>query len=486
MDQRDPREDQRRELDREPHETPEPTTPPSPVPPVQPYRPPRTTPFRTSALGGGGQPDPAGADTKPSGRPPENAHRDQPEAGSAFRSHAGDGHAYRSHEGAGHAYRTPEGAGHAYRSQEGADSAHRTHAGTGSAYGSHEEAGEPQGTRPGPEYAERAEPHGDWYDDERGSGTRPPHGSFYNPPPPPPPKKQKQRSIVGPLLLIFLGLFFLGQSLGLIHWSLWEVIWRLWPVWLIVAGLDMLFGKQGGWGRVVAVVAAIVLVGAIVLGVRPLHVAEPRTEPVSIAQPLDRISSAEIRVESSVSSLRIQGETMSDYLVQGSVVPLISEEIQWGYNVVGDRGVFRLYSKPNGPLNSNGSGRGNWDLVLTDALPLSLDLDLGVGESHVDLSRLNVQELDVDAGVGQVTITLPEQGALTGRINAGVGEVIIRVAKGRPARIQVETGLGGSSADDGFQRQNGHYVTPEYRDGADDIDLFVSGGVGAVRLVTYD
>jgi len=247
----------------------------------------------------------------------------------------------------------------------------------------------------------------------------------------------------------------------------------------------MLFGRRS-WGRIVATIVALVLVVGVVLGMRPLYVTEHPGEPVSIAQPLEAISAAEIRVEAGVSSLRIRGEEMPDYLIRGTVTPLVNERIRWDYDVVGDTGVFRLYAQAPDRLRSSHTGDAHWDLVFTNRVPVSLELDAGVGESSIDLSRLVVPELDVDAGVGQVTITLPRQGATSGRIDAGVGEVVLRVPEGRPARIRVETGLGGTTADGGFVRQNGYFVTPEYRDDVDAIDLFVSGGVGSVRLVTID
>ena len=200
------------------------------------------------------------------------------------------------------------------------------------------------------------------------------------------PRRSGRQSIVGPLVLIFLGLFFLGQSLGLIEWSLWEVVWRLWPVWLIVAGLDMLFGQRGGWARALLVLARGEVLG-IVLGIQPqraidrptgavpsspsrtsswsrrsglalpsLPVTGQQPEPVTIAQPLEGISAAEVRIESAVSVLEIRGGDL----------PICSSRARWcrssasrfsrGYDAVDGTGVFRLYSdKPT--RISSGPGR---------------------------------------------------------------------------------------------------------------------------------
>ena len=58
-------------------------------------------------------------------------------------------------------------------------------------------------------------------------------------------KYRYQRSYFGPILLITIGVLFLGSNLGLIPGSEWGAIWKLWPLLLIIAGLDDLFRRKG-------------------------------------------------------------------------------------------------------------------------------------------------------------------------------------------------------------------------------------------------
>jgi hypothetical protein len=69
------------------------------------------------------------------------------------------------------------------------------------------------------------------------------------------PKHRYKRSYFGPILLITVGILFLGNNLGIIPGGGWGVIWKLWPVLLIIAGLDDLIRRQGiAW--------PIILIGA--------------------------------------------------------------------------------------------------------------------------------------------------------------------------------------------------------------------------------
>lgn len=75
-------------------------------------------------------------------------------------------------------------------------------------------------------------------------------------------------SLVRPLILIGLGLFFLLSNLGLISWNFWEAVGRLWPIFLIAMGLDLLIGRRSLLASlaVVGATAVLPLVGLLWLG----------------------------------------------------------------------------------------------------------------------------------------------------------------------------------------------------------------------------
>src|SRR5919197_5037441 len=74
--------------------------------------------------------------------------------------------------------------------------------------------------------------------------------------------RPRRRSIVGPTLLIVLGGLLLLNNLGVLPWEVWGNLWRLWPLVLILVGLELLVGHRGTplW---LFVIAAVVVVGAL-------------------------------------------------------------------------------------------------------------------------------------------------------------------------------------------------------------------------------
>src|SRR3990170_3880770 len=73
--------------------------------------------------------------------------------------------------------------------------------------------------------------------------------------------------LVGPILLIGLGLVFLLTNLGMLSTSIWGVLLRIWPVILIAIGIDLLIGRRSLWGRLLALVLILaVLAGGLWIG----------------------------------------------------------------------------------------------------------------------------------------------------------------------------------------------------------------------------
>jgi hypothetical protein len=55
-----------------------------------------------------------------------------------------------------------------------------------------------------------------------------------------------RRSLVGPVILIGLGMIFLMDNLGLLDRTVWALLGTVWPLLLVAIGLDLLFGRRSG------------------------------------------------------------------------------------------------------------------------------------------------------------------------------------------------------------------------------------------------
>jgi hypothetical protein len=65
---------------------------------------------------------------------------------------------------------------------------------------------------------------------------------------------------VGPTILIGIGILLLLSNLGMLQWSVWETIGRLWPILLIAAGLDTLVGRRSAVGSLLSALIVLALI----------------------------------------------------------------------------------------------------------------------------------------------------------------------------------------------------------------------------------
>lgn len=66
----------------------------------------------------------------------------------------------------------------------------------------------------------------------------------------------------------------------------------------------------------------------------------------------------------------------------------------------------------NGGIHIDGIERGNWSLQFSDALPISFDIELGVGRGNFDMSGLQVKDLNLSTGASEVALDFDQVNAL--------------------------------------------------------------------------
>ncbi len=288
----------------------------------------------------------------------------------------------------------------------------------------------------------------------------------------------RREGLVGPIFLIGLGTVFLLSNFGMLNLNVWTTILRLWPVLLIAIGLDIAIGRRSTVGAIIGLlILLVVLFGSLWLyGVRfePGQALSSET----ISQPLEDINQARIVIDPSAGDLHIESIPEPGMLVEGTVRMRNSENVRQDYSVTGNQAVYSL--KTSGvivylPGDANSTG---WDLNLTEEIPLDLEVDLGVGQLVLDLQGLELSDLEVNFGVGAARLTLPESGDFQGNVGGGIGQTTIILPRGLPVRFNTDTGLTSVQAPSDFERQNDIYTSPAYASSDQRIDIGVDLGIG--------
>jgi hypothetical protein len=152
------------------------------------------------------------------------------------------------------------------------------------------------------------------------------------------------------------------------------------------------------------------------------------------------------------------------------------------YTVEGTEG--RLEIEQPGHTHTNiGGVHYSWDLHLNNNVPMELSVEMGAGNSELNLNGLSLTRLDVQVGAGNADVDLTGDWKhnLSVSIEGGVGQASISLPQEVGVRANVQGGLGSISAP-GFKKDGDSYVNDAYGKSPVSIELNVQGGIGQVNL----
>lgn len=158
------------------------------------------------------------------------------------------------------------------------------------------------------------------------------------------------------------------------------------------------------------------------------------------------------------------------------------------YDVRDGEGRLSVRTPSRPRLSLTGQIRYVWDIALADGIPLDLIVNMGAGESDLDLRTLDVRRLQVNLGAGDSTIELPSDPTddLTATINVGAGALTLRVPEHVGIRLMgSRDGLGTYQAD-GFRQDGDALINDAFDDADVRYEVSLRRGVGDVTVETVD
>jgi hypothetical protein len=153
------------------------------------------------------------------------------------------------------------------------------------------------------------------------------------------------------------------------------------------------------------------------------------------------------------------------------------------YDVSGDTGelMVKQGSAEGGDLSAD--ARNEWDIRLNDELPTDLAVQMGAGESNLDLDSLTLSGVDLQMGAGKTTVDLTGDYARSfdTSIQGGVGEATVELPSEVGVKAKAQGGMGKINAK-GLKRVGDSYVNDAYGESDVNLNVDVQGGVGEINL----
>ncbi len=317
-------------------------------------------------------------------------------------------------------------------------------------------------------------------------------------------------NIIWALFLIFLGVIFLCNNIGLIPWSVWSYLWRFWPILLIIGGIQAILGNSFVSRLVIGGLVVILFMGifftALAVSNENLlnkwgivipqwwksiaqNIGQRKEMSYSInEEDYSKVGSREVTLEIGMGEFVITDEKSTDYIQIDSAYyenygePEINE-------IFDDKKLsVELKQKNQVSFGFNMSGP-KYEINLGQAeIPTDFAVNLGAGSGTIDLSTLTTNAISTEVGAGSLKMTLTKSTLpkIESTIKVGTGSVHLVIPSGVAYRINYAVGLGsitinGEKVNEGISEDK-TIESDNFAKATNKLEINVNVGVGSFKL----
>ncbi|HEV8654213.1 MAG TPA: DUF5668 domain-containing protein [Candidatus Limnocylindria bacterium] len=252
-----------------------------------------------------------------------------------------------------------------------------------------------------------------------------------------------RRGLFWPLLLITIGLVFLLVNFGFIPGVTALSLLNLWPLLLILAGVDIAIGRR--WPlAALGIDVAVIAFGLALLATQPTFVSSPffRIEGGSVGE-----RDVSVARQSATSlSLDINGGA-GRFRVSGGSTVLVeahsnNDDLRLRRADLDRGGLDADVRIDQGANRRVGGTTADVDVRIASDVATELSVNGGAGDFVIDLSDVKVTSAELNVGAAQLTLILPKPTASVAiEVNAGASSIVIEVPEGVEARVTTDGAL---------------------------------------------
>lgn len=127
--------------------------------------------------------------------------------------------------------------------------------------------------------------------------------------------------------------------------------------------------------------------------------------------------------------------------------------------------------------------RNEWNLALNDDIAMNMSINMGAGNSNLQLAGLSLTGLDLSLGAGAGTLDLSGGWArdLDVAIDTGAAELAVRLPRDVGVRVEVDRGPTAIHAS-GLTQDGEVYTNAAYGASETTLDIEIDAGVGLISL----
>ncbi|MGV3761131.1 LiaI-LiaF-like domain-containing protein [Parapedobacter sp.] len=308
------------------------------------------------------------------------------------------------------------------------------------------------------------------------------------------------------LILLFVGGVLLLDNLDVIDFY-WRSVFSMWPVILIIIGVNLLVPKKGIGNAISIVVTVAALAFLAFRGTFPPHgnwwmfdhndwkserrISSPSREAGELSNGVfthaydNSITTANLHIKGGAVEYEIKG--LTDELFHAEATSTIGgHQLETTTNGSNADLTFSMRDTKKGDWNMR-DGENRAEIRLNRNPEWRISLDMGAGAAEFDLTPYKVASLSFNGGAASFEAKLGtplEETIITAE--SGVASVEIEIPRAAACKIIIKSGL--SSKDfPGFTKQaDGSYTTEGYEGASNRFLINLKGGLSSFAVKRYD
>jgi len=316
----------------------------------------------------------------------------------------------------------------------------------------------------------------------------------------------RNNKLIPGIVLLLLGTVFLLRNYGYvdIHWS---NIFHLWPIFIVIAGVNMIFANnKSPWAMGIKLAVIIGGFGLLFFGDfgnkfgfwpkgnYEFDIDDDSDENGVVKRESTRFFEEPYNDSTKTARLNIHGGATS-YKLSDTTTQLFSAETREFYGMyefipskIDSSYVLDFRMKDNRFKNLNfGNNKSNRAIFKLNVKPeWELDINAGATDLDFDLTKFKIRTVHIDGGAASFKVKFGQPlDVTTVKVNTGASDVEIRIPLDAAASIDAHTGL---SSDDfeGFVKIRDHrYETPGYANATNKFNIKINGGVSDFNVKRY-
>ena len=314
----------------------------------------------------------------------------------------------------------------------------------------------------------------------------------------------KFRNIFWGVILIFAGVLFILQNLGLVYFN-WMAMWRLWPVILVLWGVSIIPVKD--WIKVVLVL--LVLGGSVSFMLNKTvgwdnnkHNTEwlddeeidkffdddydeddRRYTTQTFNIPMEDSSKyVNLKLEAAAGKFTVFEETnnLINFNRKGN-----SSEYSYFLKSIDSSAVIGIEME-NASVNLRKNHANNVNIALNNFPVWAIDLEAGAAAVDFDLKQFKVNVINIEGGAASVKVILGDKYDETHvNINAGASEIVIKIPEESGCNLVLES-VFSSKKIKGFEKtDHGKYRTANFDEAVNKIYIDAEAAVSSFTIIRY-